>query len=164
MIWSGLNKYLQTMAHQHAKAVEIPNLGVIGPYVEKWATMKDPLDKGPITKSTYSVKDPSVPRTDILALREDFVTSAGISLDQRPDRAVACYDPAFKDELNELFTKISGVNTSSLASVCLTDVTTVDLMLQEFIARLQQESKTTALKINFKVGTLHVKSGVASWQ
>lgn len=48
------------MAHQHAKAVDIPHLGVIGPYVEKWATMKDPLDKGPITKSTYSVKEPQV--------------------------------------------------------------------------------------------------------
>lgn len=74
MIWSGLQKYLQSLVHQHAKAVEIPHLGVIGPFIEKWASMKDPLDKGPITKSTYSVKEPGLPRTVILALREDFVT------------------------------------------------------------------------------------------
>ena len=105
--------------HQHARAVEIPHFGVIGPYIEKWATMRDPLDKGPITKSTYSVKDSGFPRTVILALRQDFVVSAGFSLEQRNDKAVACYDN--KDELGELFVRIADIRTSSLASVCLTD-------------------------------------------
>jgi hypothetical protein len=38
--------------------------------------MRDPLDKGPITKSTYSVRDTGFPRTVILALRHDFVVSS----------------------------------------------------------------------------------------
>jgi len=36
-------------------------------------------------------------------------------------------------------------------------------MFQEFFARLQQESKTTALKINFRVGTLQIKHGHAQF-
>ena len=74
MIWSGLTKYIVTMAHTHAKAVEIPNFAIIGPYIEKWSTFKDPLVKGPISKSTYPMREPSQLRTVIMAINEDFVT------------------------------------------------------------------------------------------
>lgn len=57
MIWSGLTKYLLNMIHNHARSVEIPGFIIIGPFIEKWATFKDPLDKGPITKSTYALKE-----------------------------------------------------------------------------------------------------------
>jgi len=110
MIWSALQKYLHSSVHQHARAVEIPHLGVIGPYIEKWATMRDPLDKGPITKLTYSVRDTGgFPRTVILALRQDFVVSSELSLEQRNDKAVACYEN--RDELSELFVQIADVKT-----------------------------------------------------
>jgi hypothetical protein len=69
------------MVHTHAKAVEIPNFAILGPYIEKWATLKDPLDKGPITKSTYPIKEPSQLRTVITALNDSFVNQASLSLD-----------------------------------------------------------------------------------
>jgi hypothetical protein len=41
----------------NAKAVEIPGFGTIGPLIEPWSYHRDPLNKGNITKSTFSVKD-----------------------------------------------------------------------------------------------------------
>jgi hypothetical protein len=55
-----------------AKAVEIPGFGIIGPLIEKWAMSKDPLNKGTITKQTFSLKDSQFLRNVILALTEDF--------------------------------------------------------------------------------------------
>ncbi len=72
MIWSGLTKYLQSMIHGHSKAIEIPGFAIFGPYIEKWANYRDPLDKGPVTNSTYSVKETPYLRTVIAALNEDF--------------------------------------------------------------------------------------------
>lgn len=43
------------MVQGNAKAVEIPGLAIVGPFIEKWATLRDPLDKGPIERSTYSM-------------------------------------------------------------------------------------------------------------
>lgn len=73
MIWSGLTKYLNSMIHDHSKAVEIPGLIIFGPLIEQWATFRDPLSKGPISKSTYSFKESPYLRTVIAALNEDFV-------------------------------------------------------------------------------------------
>ena len=61
------------MIHVQAKAVEIPGFGVVGPQIEKWALSKDPLNKGTITKSTFSLKDSAFLRTVILILQEEFV-------------------------------------------------------------------------------------------
>jgi len=78
----------------------------------------------------------------------------------RSDKAVASFERNQREELNELFqNKVGSLNTSSLAAVCLTDQSTVDLMIQEFVARLAESAKTNTLKINLKVGILSMKQG-----
>lgn len=47
MVWSGLTKFLLAHIYGHGKAVEIHSLGIFGPVVDKFVTLKDPLDKGP---------------------------------------------------------------------------------------------------------------------
>lgn len=103
MIWSGLTKYLQSMLHGQAKAVEIPNLVILGPFIEKWANLKDPLDKGTIVKSTYTVKDTTFVRTVIAALNEDFVQAGNLSLETRGDKAVASFNKSQREEILSLF-------------------------------------------------------------
>jgi len=37
------------LIHSHNKAVAIPGFGTLGPHIEKWATLSNPLNKGPIS-------------------------------------------------------------------------------------------------------------------
>ena len=50
MIWSGLTKYINNMVHNRAKAVDIPGFCVVGPLIEEWTALRDPLNKGPSNK------------------------------------------------------------------------------------------------------------------
>jgi hypothetical protein len=47
MIWSGLTKIMLSHVSDQGKAVEIPNFAIFGPVVDRFTTLKDPLDKGP---------------------------------------------------------------------------------------------------------------------
>lgn len=58
MVWSGFTKLLHSLVHTHAKAVQIPGFGIVGPLVEEWVTLRDPLNKGPIERKTFQLKDP----------------------------------------------------------------------------------------------------------
>jgi hypothetical protein len=61
------------MVHQCSKAIEIPGFAIIGPLVQEWQTLRDPLDKGNISKSTFNYKESEAPKTVIMALCENFV-------------------------------------------------------------------------------------------
>ena len=44
--------------------------------------------------------------------------------------------------------------------MCLTDANTVELLINEFFSQLVQACRDSySLKINFKIGTLHIHSG-----
>lgn len=103
MVWSGLTKYLNNMVHNRAKAVDIPGFCVVGPLIEEWTKLRDPLNKGISTKTTFSLKDSAFLRTVIMALHEDFVNSAGLSLDSRSDKAVVQYSKNPNDEVYKVF-------------------------------------------------------------
>ena len=92
MIGSGITKFLWTMIHDQAKAVEIPGFGVFGPLLEKWVGLKNPLDKGPISSSTFPLKHPSSLRSVIAILNEEFIELASLTLDTRSDKAVASFN------------------------------------------------------------------------
>lgn len=95
-----------------------------------------------------------------MALHEDFVDSAGLSLDSRSDKAVVQYSRNPNDEVYKLFQgQVSPLNTTKIASVCLTDQATVDLLLQEFFAQLNEAIKSSTVRLNLKIGTLLVKVG-----
>ena len=47
MIWSGLTKIMLSHVCEQGKAVEIPDFAIFGPVVDRFTTLKDPLDKGP---------------------------------------------------------------------------------------------------------------------
>jgi len=74
---------------------------ILGPYIEKWQHSRDPLDKGTVTKSTFSIKD--TPKTVIAAINDDFAEAANLVLEGRGDRAVASYDNSQRDEILQFF-------------------------------------------------------------
>jgi hypothetical protein len=83
-----------------------------------------------------------------------------VALDQTSDKAVGRFNKLDRTEVNDLFmNKIGQLPVSSIASVCLTDVATVDNILREIttsIAALAQAGKS--LRLNFKVGYLIISN------
>jgi len=80
------------MVNQCGRAIEVPGFAIIGPLVQQWQTVRDPLDKGNITKSTYNFKESESPKTVIMALCEKFVSEAQLTLEHRGEKAVASYN------------------------------------------------------------------------
>ena len=87
-----MTKFLWNMIHDQAKAVEIPGLGIFGPLLEKWASLKNPLEKGPVQTSTFPLKHSFSIRSVIAILNEEFIEQAGLTLDTRSDKAVASFN------------------------------------------------------------------------
>ena len=54
--------------------------------------------------------------------------------------------------------QVTPLNTTKIASVCLTDGQTVDAMLAELFAQLASAAKS-GIRLNFKVGSMVVKPG-----
>lgn len=135
MVWSGLTKYLVSSIYGHGKAVEISGLAIFGPVVDKFVTLKDPLDKGPGRKQGL-VRERG-PTPVITVINEDFTGASDCQIDYKSDKAVGMYNKADRKEVTELFAnQVVPVNTTSIAKVCLTEGSTVDLMLQELVAQM----------------------------
>lgn len=147
------------MINQYNKAVEIPGFAIVGPLIQQWQTLRDPLDKGTVTKSTFNFKESNMPKTVILALNEDFASEACLTLEHRGEKAVASYDSQQRDEILSAFAhQVVQVNPSKIASVCLTDAHTVEQMLNEFIAQLAEQAKS-GIRVNLRVGIMQIRAG-----
>lgn len=68
-----------------------------------------------------------------MALNEDFVESAKLSLDQNSIHSVASYSCQSRCDLSELFGSApTPLSSAAIAKVCLTDSQTVEQMLKQF--------------------------------
>jgi hypothetical protein len=69
---------------------------------------------------------------------------------------VGRFDKYDRSEVNELFmNKISTVNTSSIASVSMTDSASVDAIIREILATMVSlVTEGRNMRLNFKVGSL----------
>ena len=76
-MWAALGKYLVQAVHQSAKAIEIPGFLLIGPQIESFTLLRDPLAKGD-AKESYSVKDTVLDRKILIGLNQKFLTEAGV--------------------------------------------------------------------------------------
>lgn len=58
------------------------------------------------------------------------------------------------------------LNFNSIANVCNTDATTVELILKEIVAQVSSLIRTgmSALRINLRVGRFEVKNGEINWK
>ena len=67
--------------------------------------------------------------------------------------------------MNDLFkNKIQPLAVSSIASVCLTDVATVENVIKEIVTTLGDlAAKGKSVRLNFKVGYLSVSNAVMHW-
>lgn len=83
-----------------------------------------------------------------------------VSLDQTSEKAVGRFNKHDRAEVNDLFrNKVQPLPLSSIASVCMTDAATVDLVLKEIIAGITENARRgRALRLNFKVGHLIIQS------
>lgn len=89
-----------------------------------------------------------------------------VALDQTSEKAVGRFNRHDKAEVNDLFkNKIQPLALSSIASVCMTDVATVELVIKEIttsLCELARNGKT--IRLNFKVGYLSVQNQLMQWQ
>ena len=68
MLWSALTKSLVKVVKDQVKGLEIPGFGVFGPVVEEWSTLRDPMEKGPVRSSPFSLKKADLLRPTVLLL------------------------------------------------------------------------------------------------
>ena len=83
-----------------------------------------------------------------------------VALDQTSDKAVGRFNKLDRTEVNDLFrNKIMPLSLSSIASVCLTDVATVDAVLKEITRTIGEMARAgRSLRLNFKVGYLLISN------
>ena len=81
-----------------------------------------------------------------------------VALDQTSEKAVGRFNRHDRAEVNDLFkNKIQPLALTSIASVCLTDVATIENVVKEItttLGELARRGKT--VRLNFKVGYLIV--------
>lgn len=74
-----------------------------------------------------------------VVINDDFLASMNweVALDQNSDKAVGRFNRMDRTEVNELFkNKVEPLSISSIASVCLTDASTVENILKEMTMTL----------------------------
>ena len=135
MVWSGLTKCMRNMVQQQKKALEINNFAIFGP-ISETNQGRDPLDKGYANNQrTAAAKLGMVPV--FVVINDEFLNHMNweVSLDQTSEKAVGRFNKHDRTEVNDLFrSKIGVLPTSSIASVCMTDSATVELVVKEILA------------------------------
>lgn len=101
MAWSGITKVLLGCVSEQGRAVEIPNLAIFGPVLDKFTVMRDPLDKGPGCKQGLVRTIGGHPI--IAVINEDFLTVSGAEIDYKSDKAVGVFNRHDRKEVIELF-------------------------------------------------------------
>jgi len=69
-----------------------------------------------------------------VVINDDFLNQMNweVSLDQTSEKAVGRFNKNDRTEINDLFrSRIGTMPTSSMASVCMTDNETIDLVIKE---------------------------------
>ena len=93
-------------------------------------------------------------------INDEFLNTMNweVALDQTSEKAVGRFNKHDKSEVNDLFkNKISPLALSSIASVCLTDVNTIELVLKEITTAMGQLARSgKSVRMNFKVGYLSI--------
>ena len=137
MVWSGVTKCLTNMVQHQKKSLEIANFGIFGPIFDT-VQGRDPNDKGfANTQRLAAMKLGMSPV--FVVINDDFLAQMNfeVALDQNSDKAVGRFNKADRTEVNELFkNKVEPLPVSSIASVCLTDVSTVENILKEITVTL----------------------------
>ena len=99
MLWSALTKSLVRVVKEQVKGLEIPGFGVFGPVIEEWSTLRDPMEKGPIRSSPFSLKKADLLRPTVVLLEQDFLDKSNINISNHSNKAVFPYN---KDNFKEL--------------------------------------------------------------
>ena len=95
-------------------------------------------------------------------MNDDWLEACGdvVQCDNHSHKAVGRFNKNERREVQDLFSQITSLNMTSIASVCHTDAQTVDLLLQEFFATAaDQVRQGQRIRLNFKSGFLNVANG-----
>ena len=132
MVWSGVTKCLRNQVQSQRKALEIKDFAIFGP-ISETNQGRDPLDKGFANNQRITAKQLGVCPCFVV-INDDYLNQMNweVALDQTSEKAVGRFNKLDRTEVNDLFrNKISHLNVSSIASVCLTDPATVDNCIRE---------------------------------
>ena len=156
MVWSGITKCMRNMVQSQKRAVEIADFAIFGPISEP-NQGRDPLEKGyQNSKRTAAMQLGIIPV--FVVINDDFLNQMNweVSLDQTSEKAVGRYNKNDRSEVNDLFrNKIQALSVSSIASVCMTDSATINLVIKEILASISDCARRgRAMRLNFKVGYL----------
>jgi len=166
MVWSGLTKCMRNMVQQQKKAVEINNFAIFGP-ISETNQGRDPLDKGYANTQRLAAMKLGICPVFVV-INDEFLNQMNweVSLDQTSEKAVGRFNKHDRTEVNDLFrNRIQALSLSSIASVCMTDSATVELVLKEIIAGIGQNARRgRGLRLNFKVGHLIIQNQLVQWQ
>jgi hypothetical protein len=87
------------MVNEHNQAVEIPGFAIIGPQIEKWHNLRNPLDKGINERLPNSFKEKQI----VVSLCEDFATQGDLQIDNHDSKSITTHSRAQRDQIHELF-------------------------------------------------------------
>lgn len=148
LVWSALTKIVKESVCE-GKPIELPFMGLtVGVSKDEWTLLRNPMDKGYAHRTNpYALNTATADLKQIrVQVGADFLQNTGLSVDDRT---------TFRD------CGLHGtlVNFSSIAKVCLTDASTVELMLTEFNCQLLKHllSEPGDIKLNLRIGQLIVR-------
>ena len=160
MVWSGVTKCLRNQVQSQHRAIEIKDFAIFGP-ISETNQGRDPLDKWYANNQRNAAQKLGLSPCFVV-INDDFLNEMNweVALDQSSEKAVGSFNKMDRAEVNDLFrNKILPLNVSSIASVCITDVATVDNIVREIVCQIGELAKQgKSLRLNFKIGYMIVNS------
>lgn len=155
-IWSGTTKAIRQNCHVQNLPIEFPGLGFFVPRVrnpEKGRLTQDALERVEEGNEIVFIVDKRFMETNSLQI----TTKNGILLSQE-----AAED---QPEIMSALSNTQRLNYSSIANVCSTDASSVELVLKEIIAQMSNLTKKGAvLRVSFRIGRIEIKNQEIGWK
>jgi len=104
MVWSGVTKLIRNISLNNQKAVELPGLGIFGPFVTKFQRLRDPLDKGDAGNQKPRPEDLGIKPIRFL-VNDEFLTCTGwnVAVDTHSQNSAGRYGKDDRSQIDDAF-------------------------------------------------------------
>lgn len=155
-IWSGTTKSIRQNCHVQNLPIEFPGLGF---FVPRFTSP----ERGRLTQDALIQVDDS--SEVIFVVDSKFSESNGLQIGNKNGIIVSQETAEQSPEIMALMNNLTRLNYSSIANVCCTDSSSVELVLKEIIAQMSAMIKQNAtLRISFRIGRIEIKNQEINWK